>query len=93
MPVSTDLLVYIPHLGFRLYFLDLNTNAVRIRQEGIRLWTGIKGNGSIHDGYGIIGHGLTMDIAKGLSTHEHTCYASIAHLDPKASEQEEGKSL
>ena len=44
------------------------------------------------DGDGIIGHGLNMDIAKGLSIREHTHYACIAHLDTKTSEQEEGKN-
>ncbi len=52
----------------------------------------VDGKGSIHDEDGIIGHGLTIDIAKGLSICECTCYACIAHLDLKASEQEEGKS-
>ncbi len=65
-------------------------------QEEIALWTGAEGNGSYHDGDGTIGHGLTMDIAEGLSICEHTCYASnasITHLDTKASEQEgEGES-
>ncbi len=42
----------------------------------------------VHDGDGTIGHGSTMDIAKGLSICEHACYACIAHLDPMASEQE-----
>ena len=32
-----------------------------------------------------------MDIALGLSIHERTCYACIAHPDLKASEQEEGE--
>ena len=36
-----------------------------------------------------IGHKLTMDIAKGLSIYQHLCYACIAHLYPKASEEEE----
>ena len=45
----------------------------------------------MHDGDGTIGHGLTIDIEKGLSIRESTCYACIAHLDTKASEQEEGK--
>ena len=56
------------------------------KQEVIALWTGIEGNGSIHDENGTIGQGLTMDIAKGLSIHEGTCYAYIAHLDEKASD-------
>ena len=43
----------------------------------------------IHDEDGTIGHGLTMDIVMGLSIRERTCYACIAHLDIKASEQEE----
>ena len=43
------------------------------------------------DGDGTIGHGLTIDIASGFSIRERTCYACIAHLDKKASEQEEGK--
>ncbi len=52
----------------------------------------VEGN-AIHDGDGTIGHGLTMDIAKGLSNPKGTSYACIAHLDAKASEQErEGKS-
>ena len=38
-----------------------------IKQAEIAAWTGVNGNGSIHDGNGTIGHGLTMDIAKGLS--------------------------
>ena len=62
------------------------------RQEEVALWTGTKGNGSIHDGDGTIGHGLTMDVAKGLSICERTHDACIAHLDTVASEQEEGKS-
>ncbi len=37
------------------------------KQEKITLWTGVEDNGSIQDGDGTIGHGLTMDIAKGLS--------------------------
>ena len=45
----------------------------------------------IHDGHGTIGHGLTMDIAKGLSICEPTCYACIARLDKKDSELEEQK--
>ena len=56
------------------------------RQEEIALWTGVEDNGSIHDGDGTIGHGLTMDIVKDLSICEHTCYACVGHLDPKASE-------
>ena len=63
-----------------------------IKQEEITLWTGIIGNGSMHNGDGTIGHGLTMDITKGLSICDRTCHASIAHLDPKASEVEEGRS-
>ncbi len=39
------------------------------KQEEKALWTGIEGSGSIHDGDGTIGHGLIMDIAKGLSTY------------------------
>ncbi len=58
------------------------------KQEVIALWMGVEGNGSIHDGVGTIGHGLTMDIMKGSSIHEHTCYACIAHLDLMASKQE-----
>ncbi len=46
----------------------------------------------IHDEDGTIGHGFIMDIEKGLSIRERTCYACIAHLDTKASELEEGKS-
>ena len=42
----------------------------------------------MHDEDGSIGHGLTMDIVKILSIREGTCYACIAHLDKKASEQE-----
>ncbi len=53
----------------------------------------VEGNGSMHDGDGTIGHGLTMAIAKGLSIHERTCYACIAHLDLKASEQEEEERI
>ena len=54
-------------------------------QEEIALWTGVEGYGSIQDGDGtIFGH-----IAKGLSIHDGGCYACVAHLDPKASEQEE----
>ena len=64
-----------------------------IEQEEIARWTGVEGNGSIHDGDGTMGHGLTMDIGKGLSICERTCYACIACLDPKASEQEEGKQF
>ncbi len=52
--------------------------------------TGIEVNGSMHDGGGTIGHGLTMDIAKSLTIREHLCYACIAHLNWKVSEQEEG---
>ena len=59
--------------------------ASQVKQEDIALLTGVEGNGSIHK--------LTMDIAEGLSTCERTCYACIAHLDKKASEQEgEGKT-
>ena len=43
----------------------------------------VEGNGSIHDEECTIGHGLTMEIAKGLSIHERTCYACIAHLGKK----------
>ncbi len=43
-------------------------------------------------GDGTIGHGLSMDIAKGSSIGERTCYACIAYLDTKVSDQEEGKS-
>ncbi len=39
-----------------------------------------------------LGMVLTIDIAKSLSICESVCYACIAHLDTKASEQEEGKS-
>ncbi len=64
-----------------------------LEQEDIDLWTGVEGNGSLNDGDGTIGHGLTMDIAKGSSICERTCFACITHLDKKASEQEgEGKS-
>ncbi len=63
-----------------------------IKQEGITLWTGFKGNGFIHDGDDTFGHGLTMGIAKGLTICERTCFTCIARIDPKASEQEEGKS-
>ena len=38
-----------------------------------------------HDGDGTIWHGLTMDIANGLSICERTHYACIAQLDTKAS--------
>ncbi len=63
------------------------------KQDEIAVWTSIKGNGSVHDGDGTIVHGLTMDIAKGLSIREHMCYLCFAHLDLKAFEQEEeGKS-
>ncbi len=58
------------------------------QQHGITLWTGVDGNGSIHDGDGRIGHGLTMDIAKGLSSHERICHACIDHLDIEASDHE-----
>ncbi len=58
------------------------------KQEEIALWPGVEGNGSLHDGDGTTWHWLTMDIAKGLSICERTCYACIAHLDTKASEQE-----
>ncbi len=34
-----------------------------------------------------------MHIAKGLSIREDECYACIAHLDPKASEQEEREKV
>ncbi len=51
----------------------------------------LKGNGSINDVDGTIGHGLTMHVAKGLSICERTCCACIAHPDPKASEQGEEK--
>ena len=37
----------------------------------------------LHDENCAIGHGFTMDIAKGLSIYERTCYACIAHLDPE----------
>ncbi len=50
----------------------------RIKREEIALWTGIEGNGSIHDDEdGTIGPMLTMNIAKGLSICERTCYAAI----------------
>ena len=52
--------------------------------------TGVEGNGSIHDGNGTIGHGLTMDFAKGSSIREPT---RVAHLDTKASKHEEKRSL
>ena len=39
------------------------------QQEEIALWTGVEGNESIHDEDGAIGHGWTLDIAKGLSIH------------------------
>ena len=45
---------------------------ILLKQEKIALWTGVKGNGSIYDGDGTIGHGLTMDIEKGLSFRERT---------------------
>ncbi len=64
----------------------------QLKQEEITRWTGIEGNGSVHDGDGTIGHGLPIDIAKGLSIHERTCGTCITHLGTKASEQEEGKS-
>ena len=35
------------------------------KRDEIALWTGVDRNGSIHDGDGTIGHGLTMDIARG----------------------------
>ena len=57
------------------------------KQGEITLWTSVKGTGYIHGGDGAIGHGLTMDIVKGLSPREGMCYACIAHLDQKASEQ------
>ena len=63
------------------------------KQENIALWTGIEGNGSIHDGHGTAGHGMTTAILKGFSICEHMCYACIAHPDKKASEQEEGKKF
>ena len=48
------------------------------KQEKIALWPGVEGNGSIvYHGDGTIGHGLAMDIAKGLSICERTCYACI----------------
>ena len=49
-------------------------------------------NGQIHDGDCTIEHGWTMDIAKGLSILERTCYACIGHLDKKPSEQEGGEN-
>ena len=52
---------------------QLKTDHSNIKQELIALWTGVEGNDSIHEEDGIIGHGLTMDIAKGLFIHEHTC--------------------
>ncbi len=59
-----------------------------IKQKDIAIWTGVEGNGCIHDGDGGIGRGLTMDIAKSLSICERRCDACIAHFDIKASEQE-----
>ena len=55
-----------------------------MKQEEITLWTGVEDNGSVLDGDGTIGHGLTMDIVRGLSIREHTCYACIAHPETKA---------
>ena len=63
------------------------------KQEEIALWTGVEGNGSIHDGDGTSGHGLTVDIGKGLRIRDGMCYECIAHLDNKASEQVEGKTI
>ena len=34
----------------------------------------VEGDGSIQDGDGTIGHGLTMHIVKGLSIREGACY-------------------
>ena len=45
----------------------------------------------VHDEDGTIVHGLTIDIVKGLSIRERMFYACIAHIDKKASDQEEGK--
>ncbi len=58
-------------------------------QEEVALWTSVEGYGYLHDGDGTIGHGLTMDSAKGLSICERMLRACITHLDTKASEQEE----
>ncbi len=33
-----------------------------MKQEEIALWTGVKGNGSMHDGDGTIGHELTTGV-------------------------------
>ncbi len=64
------------------------------QQEEIALWSGVKGNDSIHDEDGLIGHGLTMDTAKGLSIRERPIMLVLPTLTKKASEQEdEGKSL
>ena len=63
---------------------------MRLEQREIALLTGVEVNGSMPDGEGAIAHGLTMDIAKGLSIREGTSYACIAHFDTQASAQEEG---
>ena len=78
-------------LELRTQFESISTYVPR-EQEEFALWAGVEGNGSIHDGDGTFEQGLTMDIAKGLSIREGTCYAGIAHLDKKVSEEEEGKS-
>ncbi len=51
------------------------------RHKAIALWTRVKDNDSLHYGDGTIGHGLTMDIVKGLYIREWTCFACIAHID------------
>ena len=68
---------------------DSLVHHLKDKQEEIALWTGVEGNRSIQDGDGTIGHNLTMHIVKSLSIPEGACYACIAHLGPKASEQEE----
>ncbi len=40
-----------------------------------------------------MGHGLTMDIAKGLSIHEHAYYACIAHLDERLLNKKEKEKV
>ncbi len=50
----------------------------------------------MYDSEGTTGMGLNMGmvytIETGLSYNEHKCFVCVAQLDPKASEQEEGKS-
>ncbi len=83
----------------KCYVCIVHLDPKKNKQEVIALWTGVKGYSStMYDREGTTGMGLNMGMVytietaqTGLSICERKCHVCIAHLDPKASEEEEQK--